>query len=126
MKPITTRTHGVIDYVVGILLILAPFILGFAHGGPEMWVPILLGAGTILYSMFTAYELGVVGSIPMRGHLTLDLCSGILLAVSPWLFGFSEIVWAPHLIVGLMEIVVSLMTQSVPQALPRRHAGRHA
>ena len=42
--------HGVIDYVLGVLLILAPFALGFADNGPAQWVPITLGAAAILYS----------------------------------------------------------------------------
>jgi SPW repeat len=44
----------------------------------------------------------------------LDLGSGILLAVSPWLFGFADQVWAPHLVIGLIEIGTALMTRRVP------------
>jgi hypothetical protein len=38
----------------------------------------------------------------------------VLLALSPWLFGFSDYVWQPHLIVGLLEIGTSLMTRRIP------------
>jgi hypothetical protein len=114
MRFISTRIHGIIDYVVGALLILAPFILGFATGGAEMWVPIILGAGIILYSLLTAYEMGATNTIKMPSHLWLDVGAGVLLAVSPWLFGFSEIVWAPHLIVGLLAIGLGLTTHITP------------
>lgn len=114
MRFIPTRIHGIIDYVVGALLILAPFIFGFATGGAEMWVPIVVGVGTILYSLFTNYELGVMRTLSMRSHLWLDGIMGAFLAVSPWLFGFSEIVWVPHVVVGLLEIGAALMTKTVP------------
>lgn len=45
-------------------------------------------------------------------QLSLDLIGGVFLAVSPWLFGFSERAWAPHLIVGLLEIGVVVMTRT--------------
>ncbi|HYG34184.1 MAG TPA: SPW repeat protein [Clostridia bacterium] len=114
MRFISTRTHGILDYIIGTLLILAPWLLGFARGGAETWVPVILGAGTIIYSLFTRYELGLVKVIPMGTHLTLDFISGVILALSPWLFGFADYVFAPHLIVGLLEIGASLMTRTRP------------
>lgn len=114
MKPISSRVHGIIDYVVGLLLILAPFVLGFADDGPAMWVPIILGAGTIAYSLFTEYEYGMVRAIPLRGHLALDALGGIFLAVSPWLLNYADFVWVPHVLVGAIEVLVVAMTRTVP------------
>lgn len=117
---ISTRTHGTMDYLIGILLILAPFVLGFATGGPEMWVPIIIGAAIILYSLITGYELGVSNVISMPTHLWLDMIGGLVLALSPWIFGFSDIVFWPHLIVGVLEIGTALMTERVPHRQPHR------
>jgi hypothetical protein len=50
MKAISTKVHGVLDYLVGIILIAAPWLLNFYRGGAESWVPILLGIGTVMYS----------------------------------------------------------------------------
>src|SRR4051794_6793108 len=44
-----TRIHGVMDYLMGVLLIAAPWLLGFSRGGAETWVPVLLGAGVLGY-----------------------------------------------------------------------------
>ena len=114
MRVIPTRIHGMMDYLIGVLLIAAPWLFDFNRDGAETWVPVILGAGVILYSLFTDYELGAVRRLPMPTHLMLDLGGGVLLALSPWLFGFSDYVWAPHLVVGLIEIGTSLMTRRVP------------
>jgi len=119
MKPISTRVHGVIDYVVGGLLILAPWILGFARGGAETWIPVLLGAGIIVYSLLTDYEDGAVGLIPMTGHLVLDAVGGAFLAASPWIFGYADYIWWPHVLVGVAEIGVAALTQTVPSTSRR-------
>jgi hypothetical protein len=116
MKILSTRVHGVLDYLVGALLIAAPWLFDFARAGAETWVPVALGGGAILYSLLTDYEAGVYRKIPMKTHLTLDLLSGILLAASPWIFGFNDYVYMPHLILGLFEIGASLMTETVPSA----------
>lgn len=50
----------------------------------------------------------------MPAHLMLDAGGGILLAISPWLFGFADYVWAPHLIIGLLEIAGATTTQTQP------------
>ena len=49
--------------------------------------------------------------LPFGGHLMLDVGSGILLTASPWLFGFADRVWIPHVVFGLFEIAPSLMTR---------------
>ena len=115
MRFIPTRVHGVVDYVVGALLIVVPYILGFADGTAAQYVPQLLGVVAIGGSLLTDYERGVMRVIPMPVHLMVDIGSGALLALSPWLFGFSDQVFWPHLIVGLMEIGAGLTTSTVPE-----------
>jgi hypothetical protein len=110
MRIIPTRVHGVIDYLTGALLVAAPWLLGFADGSAAQWVPIILGAMVLMQSLVTDYELGVARLLPMPAHLILDALNGVVLAASPWLFGFAERVWVPHVVIGLLEIVVSLLT----------------
>ena len=122
MRVLPTRIHGILDYLVGALLIAAPWIFGFARGGAETWVPVALGAAALVYSLLTDYELGVVKRLQMPVHLWLDGISGVLLAISPWLFAFDEHVWAPHLAFGLLEVVVAFFTDTVPGYERRREA----
>jgi hypothetical protein len=111
---IPTRVHGVLDYLTAGVLIAAPSMLGFRKHGMQTWLPIALGVGTIGYSLLTDYELGLFKIIPMPMHLALDAVNGTLLAASPWLFGFAEEVSAPHLSLGLFEIVVTASSQPTP------------
>jgi len=114
MRLIPTKIHGVLDYLVGALLIAAPWLFNFADGGARQWLPVALGAAAIVYSLFTDYELGVIRRLSMPTHLLLDLLSGILLAASPWLFRFADEVYLPHLVLGVLEIGASLTTKREP------------
>jgi len=129
MRFIPTRVHGVMDYVMGVLLIAAPWILGFADddlaaNGAETWIPVLFGGTMIVAALMTAYECGVVSLISMKTHLGMDALMGAVLAASPWLFGFVDQVWIPHLVLGLGEIGAALMTKTVPTSAPMHGGAR--
>lgn len=114
MRFIDTKIHAVIDYLMGFLLIVAPWIFGFADGGAEQWVPVILGLGTIFYSLITDYEYGLLKVLSVKAHLMVDLIAGIFLAASPWIFGFADDVYLPHLILGIAEIGASCFTKKHP------------
>jgi len=102
------------DYLMGALLIVAPWLFGLGRG-PAMWIPIMLGAGALSYSLLTDYELGVVRTIPMPVHLGLDAASGLFLMASPWLFGFASQLWVPHVVLGALELGAALTTRTLPE-----------
>ena len=114
MRFLPTRVHGVIDYIWGVVLLVTPYGLGFADWGAAQWVLTLFGLGAILYSIFTDFEVGLVRVIPMPLHLVADGLGGVLLAASPWLFGFADRVYLPHLLFGLFATVASLTTVKQP------------
>lgn len=118
MRFIPTKVHGILDYMVGIALILAPFLFGFSNvGGAAVIIPIVLGIGLIVYSLFTRYEWGPFKLIPMPVHLVFDIVASVFLALSPFLFGFVNNppnVWLPHVIVGVAVIVVVIFSQPQP------------
>ena len=116
-----TSVHGVLDYIVGIALIAAPWIFQFAYvGGAAVIIPIVLGIALIVYSLVTRYEWGIPGIkfLPMPYHLVIDFVAAVFLAASPWIFGFASRplnVWLPHLVVGIAVIVVVLVSQTHPR-----------
>jgi hypothetical protein len=115
---VPTRVHGVLDYVVGLALILAPNIFQFANvGGAAVLIPRVLGVVLIVYSLITRYELGVIKLISMRYHLMIDFLAALLLALSPFLFGFSNKepnAWLPHVVVGIAVLVVVIVSKTQP------------
>ena len=120
MRFISTRTHGFIDYGTGLLLLVVPYLLGFADGTAAQWVPMAVGLAILGMSLVTDYELSAAKLVPMPVHLGADVLAGILLAASPWLFGFADRVFWPHLIVGLLEIGAGLMTRTHRSELVNR------
>jgi hypothetical protein len=117
-KFIPTKVHGALDYIVAIALILAPWIFNFANvGGPAVVIPIVLGIGLILYSLFTRYEWGLIKVVGMPVHLVFDVLASVFLIASPFLFGFADMaanVWLPHVAVGIAVIIVVIFTQTQP------------
>lgn len=107
---IPTRIHGMLDYTVGVALIAGTWMMPFAGGKAETWVPVLVGVASILQGLLTNFELGLYGLIPVRMHLAMDALLALLLAASPWLFGFAEYVWIPHVAIGVAILLVAAMT----------------
>jgi hypothetical protein len=108
---VPTRVHGFLDFLMGAVLVAVPLAFGFGAGA-QTWLVVLLGAGLIVYSLFTEYELGVVPLIPMPTHLVADGLMGLLLVASPWIFGFAWEMWVPHVALGLAQIGAALFTQT--------------
>jgi hypothetical protein len=114
MRIIPTWIHGLLDYPMSILLISLPWLGGFANGGAAQWVPIVAGVAMLGLSAMTAYEAGLVRTIPMSAHLVVDAVMGLLLAASPWLFGFADVISLPFVILGLGEIGAAATTETSP------------
>ncbi|MDQ3418654.1 MAG: SPW repeat protein [Acidobacteriota bacterium] len=123
MRFLPTRVHGIIDWLMGLLLIALPWILGFGRGGAESALPVAVGAAGLIVTFFTNHEYGVVRRIPMTAHLAVDGVAGAVLAASPWVFGFADVVWVPHVILGLTELAAAFVTKTSP-ADRRATAGR--
>jgi hypothetical protein len=114
MRVISTKIHSIQNYMSGILLMASPWIFGFDQVSAARWVTIVVGLALLLMSLLTNYEGGVLKSIPMAVHLNTDVVAGLFLAASPWLLGFHDQVYLPHLILGIFEIAAGLMTSRIP------------
>jgi hypothetical protein len=112
---IPTKIHAMEDYALAVLLLVAPFLLKFADGTAAQWVPMFVGVMILGVSLLTRYELGAYPLIPMPMHLMLDAGAAVLLAASPWIFGFADRVYLPHLILGLGELVVVALSRTQPR-----------
>lgn len=126
MKFISSRIHGVLDYIVAAALFFAPIIFGFQSvGGAAVLIPMTLGIVLLVYSLFTQYELGVFKMIDFQYHLVIDMVAALFLAASPFLFGFASEApnaWVPHIVVGVAVVLVVLFSKPVPSSVLHKAA----
>jgi hypothetical protein len=115
MRFISRKFHAVLDYMSGALLIASPWLFNFDEINDAKWVAIVVGAMILVMSFLTDYEGGGAKTLSMRTHLTMDVLAGLFLAASPWIFGFNDQVYLPHLIIGLMEMGAGLFTERESQ-----------
>jgi hypothetical protein len=111
MRVIPVDVHNIMDYIFGVLIIAAPWIFNFSRGGAETYVPVAAGAAVLIMALMTNYKYSAVKIVAYNTHLTLDIIIGIFLIISPWLFGFSDYVFIPHLVFGIIAVITSLMSK---------------
>lgn len=102
MRFVSTALHAFFDYPVAFLLIVMP--LGEISRGSEVLVSVTIGVLLLLTNLMTDYEIRLSPRIPMRFHARIDGILGGLLAGSPWIFSFDDIVWLPHVIAGFVIV----------------------
>ena len=74
---------------------------------------IVIGVAVILQSLITDYEFSIANVLPLSMHLAIDVVAGIVLALSPVIFGFTDAgtnAWLPHVLAGLGLIGAGMMT----------------
>lgn len=122
MRIVPTLAHAVIDYIVGVLLLTLPWLLGLGPGAAT-WAPTAAGAVLMAASVCTKYELGVFRVLPMPAHLALDGLTGLVLVLAalPWtgMVRFTPGGWIFPCTVGVLEIVLALITRTDPAYAPR-------
>jgi len=109
-KPISPRTHGVLDYATVVATAAAPRIFGF----PEQAARLCYGlAGSYLgLSMLTDYPLSVKRAVPFKAHGATEAVLGAALPALPKALGFADHRAARNFLFGLtaLTFVVASLT----------------
>ncbi len=99
------RIHNLLDYLIGALLIVTPWLFGFPEIQAARTLFLISGIGLIGYSVLTNYYYSVARVIPLGTHMTLDTVLGLFMILSPALFGYreslSETQYAVHIALGI-------------------------
>jgi hypothetical protein len=115
LRTVPTLTHGLLDNLAGIVLVVAPWIFDFQTiRGAAMHTPMIFGTLLLLSNILTKHELGLLRIISFRMHLRLDVLIGIGLAFSPWSFSFHDRVFLPHLLGGLFIALLPIFSVRKP------------
>lgn len=108
-RPISTKMHGVLDYLTAGTLIALPRAMGWSENVTRFLTGMAVGQAG--YAMLTRYELGLVRLLPMRAHLALDGMAAAALCAAPFVMRDEpEEVRNTLLGLGLYELAATLMT----------------
>jgi hypothetical protein len=113
--PIPLELHAMIEPFIGVLFILAPFVLDFDHSSART-LSIVVGVVILLSGMMTRWRLSLVKLIPLRVHFMTDVLIGIVCIAAPFALGFSDET-APlifFLVMGLGELGAAFGTAWAP------------
>jgi hypothetical protein len=105
---ISTRTHGVLDYLSSAGMLALSKRPGWRGGARQVLTA--NASGVLLYSMLTRYQLGLLHLVPMSLHLTLDAAGGAVLCVAGLQADNGTVVRAGLISLGLFEIAVAFLT----------------
>ena len=110
--PLSRFLHGAIEYLVGVLLIAAPFLFAFES---DAAVALSIVAGVLLIAVAASTEGAgsLIDSIPISIHLLFDFALAAVLIASPFLFGFTDesAPTALFLIIGVAHLLVTIATR---------------
>ena len=87
MKVLGAFSHGVIDYLMVIILAIGPGVAGFT-GKPAATMCYALALVHFLLTIITRFPLGVLKTLPFWLHGTVEIVVAVLLVILPWLANF--------------------------------------
>ena len=111
-KPISTKAHGVLDYLTIATFFTLPRVMGWSKPLTDGMTALALGK--LGYTLMTRHELGLVKKLPMQAHLALDAAGGAALCAMPMLLGDEDDVGAAGACcaLGVFDIVAAPMTET--------------
>jgi hypothetical protein len=112
---ISTKLLGVLDYTTAIIMGVSPWLFGYYNiSSAALFIPVFLGTMQLIMAIFSNYELGVMKVLPMSAHSFLNGFAGFWLLVSPFLYGFYNIVFLPQVILGVLLFVMAIYVKPSP------------
>ena len=102
--------HNVLDYLVGVVLLFAPHLLGLP-AGLAAYTMQAVGGATIIVSLLTAYRFSIVRLVPFQIHLLLDVLLGVVLLLVAFASREQPGSWVPLLGAGIVYIAVPILSR---------------
>jgi hypothetical protein len=90
MKVISAFPHAILDYGLGLFLLVSPQLFGFETFTSATSVMTKMGIIILFLSLLTNYPLGLIKVIPFPIHGALETVGAVGLISSPWLFHFAD------------------------------------
>lgn len=110
------KIHNILDYVAGVLLLFVPALFGFSEIDAARNLFIFAGVFLIAYSLITKYYYSLLKIIPLGVHMALDVASGVVVMLAPWVLGYRDLLTGGqeivHYVLGVGVIGLVAMTRS--------------
>lgn len=122
--PIPAVVHGIIEYIAGVVFIVAPFVLNFASGA-AVALSIIFGVVVLVVAATTEGASGLISQIPVSAHVALDFVLAAALIIVPFAFGFSAET-APttfFIALGVVHLLLTIATRFRPPPADPAPAG---
>jgi hypothetical protein len=122
--PIPAVVHGIVEYVAGVVFIVAPFVLTFASGAATA-LSIIFGVVVLVVAATTEGASGLISQIPVSAHVALDFVLAAALIIVPFAFGFSgeTAPTAFFITLGVVHLLLTIATRFRPPLADPAPAG---
>ncbi len=116
MKPfISTTFYGVFNHLFSITLIASPWLFGSVNvSSAALFLPMYIGWLQLIMAIFADNKASFIRQLPMHTHLVIDVFMGFIIVISPWLYNFSDRMFLPQLILGLILMGMGIFTVGSP------------
>jgi len=112
-KPISTRTHGILDYLTVGAMLAFPRLFNCSE--PFSTCLTSTALTKLGWVIFTRHELGLVKVLPMKVHLALDCIGGAGVAALPFAVDEEDPAAIAFCVgMGLTDLVVAGLTETTP------------
>jgi len=110
LRSIGALAHGIIDYLMVIILVIGPGVAGFS--GKQAIFCYLLAAVHFIMTVLTRFPLGAVKIIGFPLHGAIEALVALLLIVLPWMANFFSGVHSRNffIAIGLLIGLIALLT----------------
>jgi len=114
--PVPAVVHGVVEYVVGVLFIAAPFLFAFDSSAATA-AAIVVGLLLLAFTATSDLPTGLVSSVTVGVHVTVDLVFAVLLVALPFILGFRHEAapTALFIVVGVLHLLMTIATRFSPR-----------
>jgi uncharacterized membrane protein (UPF0136 family) len=107
--------HGVVEYVAGVVFLVAPFVLDFESNAAKA-LSIVVGVVVLVVTASSQLPTGLAKVVPVTLHAIIDVGLAVLLIASPFLFEFSEdgVETAFFIALGVIHLLLTIGTRFLP------------
>jgi hypothetical protein len=103
-------SHGLIDYLMVILLAIGPGVAGF-HGHQAL-LCYALAIVHLLLTIVTRFPLGVFKIVSFLVHGAIEVIVGVLVIILPWISNFSAGVHSRNFFVGIGILILIIFAMT--------------